>query len=252
MAIRIKRSAVAGKVPTTTQLDLGELALNTHDGRLFAKRDNGAQSVVEFAGTARTISAGTGLTGGGTLAANRTLSAKIATQAEAEAGTATGKLMTPQRTAQAIAALAAAGGLPGLSAGTAIRSRIDGAVSKYDPVFSSRHRFDFIQFGTIRISVDIRCSHTGNSGDVRILRTRNGSALSVASWAPASTSFVVKTADIAVQPGDRLDVQYRGGGSTTGGKSTTYHYVYLRNVRFKTGGETLLPGTYARLEGNVA
>ena len=52
------------------------------------------------------IGAGTGLTGGGNLTANRTISANIASQAEAEAGTISTKLMTPQRTAQAIAALA--------------------------------------------------------------------------------------------------------------------------------------------------
>ena len=53
----------------------------------------------------RTVSPGTGLTGGGDLSANRTISADVATQAEAEAGAAANKLMTPQRTAQAIAAL---------------------------------------------------------------------------------------------------------------------------------------------------
>lgn len=37
--IRIKRSSVPGKVPTTGQLPLGELALNTHDAELFARRE---------------------------------------------------------------------------------------------------------------------------------------------------------------------------------------------------------------------
>ena len=36
--IKIRRSAVPGKVPTTEQLALGELALNTYDGKLFVKR----------------------------------------------------------------------------------------------------------------------------------------------------------------------------------------------------------------------
>ena len=54
----------------------------------------------------RTVFAGAGLTGGGDLSANRTIAADIATQAEAEAGTSSAKLMTPQRTAQAIAMLA--------------------------------------------------------------------------------------------------------------------------------------------------
>lgn len=55
--------------------------------------------------SSRAISAGTGLSGGGDLTANRTISADVATQAEAEAGASSVKLMTPQRTAQAIAAL---------------------------------------------------------------------------------------------------------------------------------------------------
>ena len=37
--IRIKRSSVPGKVPTTGQLPLGELALNTYDAELFARRE---------------------------------------------------------------------------------------------------------------------------------------------------------------------------------------------------------------------
>jgi len=36
--IKLKRSAVAGKKPTTSDLNLGELALNTHDAQLFTKR----------------------------------------------------------------------------------------------------------------------------------------------------------------------------------------------------------------------
>ena len=36
-----KRSAVPGKVPTTAEIDLGEFAINTRDGKLFLKRDNG-------------------------------------------------------------------------------------------------------------------------------------------------------------------------------------------------------------------
>ena len=48
--IKIKRSAVAGKVPTTTDLELGELGLNTHDGKLYAKKDDGSESIVELSG----------------------------------------------------------------------------------------------------------------------------------------------------------------------------------------------------------
>jgi hypothetical protein len=46
--IKLKRSAVAAKVPTTGDLDLGELALNTYDGKLYTKKDNGTASIVEI------------------------------------------------------------------------------------------------------------------------------------------------------------------------------------------------------------
>lgn len=45
---RLKRSAVQGKVPTTGDLQLGELALNTYDGKLYTLKDNGSASVVEI------------------------------------------------------------------------------------------------------------------------------------------------------------------------------------------------------------
>lgn len=46
--IRIKRSAVQNKVPLTTDLQLGELAINTYDGKLYTKKDNGTASIVEI------------------------------------------------------------------------------------------------------------------------------------------------------------------------------------------------------------
>lgn len=55
--IKLKRSAVPGKVPTTGDLALGELGLNSFDGKLYAKKDNGTASIVE-------IGAGGGSAGG--------------------------------------------------------------------------------------------------------------------------------------------------------------------------------------------
>ena len=37
--IKLRRSAVSGRVPTTAQLELGELAINTNDGKIFIKQD---------------------------------------------------------------------------------------------------------------------------------------------------------------------------------------------------------------------
>lgn len=50
-AIKIKRSSVPAKAPATTDLELGELAVNTYEGKLYLKKNNGTESVVELAST---------------------------------------------------------------------------------------------------------------------------------------------------------------------------------------------------------
>jgi len=54
--IKVKRSAVPTKVPTTSDLDLGEIAVNTYDGKMYIKKDDGTASIV-------TINAGGGGSG---------------------------------------------------------------------------------------------------------------------------------------------------------------------------------------------
>ena len=46
--VQLKRSSVPGKVPTTSDLALGEIAINTYDGKIFTKKDNGTPSIVEI------------------------------------------------------------------------------------------------------------------------------------------------------------------------------------------------------------
>jgi hypothetical protein len=64
--IQLKRSAIASKVPLTTDLALGEIAINTNDGRLFFKKDPGTPSIVEVEtlNGAQTISGTKTFTGG--------------------------------------------------------------------------------------------------------------------------------------------------------------------------------------------
>lgn len=49
--ITLRRSAVPGKVPTPDQLEYGEIAINTHDGKIFLKRNKDAlEQIMEFVG----------------------------------------------------------------------------------------------------------------------------------------------------------------------------------------------------------
>ena len=49
--IKLRRSATAGATPTTSQLELGEVAINTYDGKMYIKKSvGGTESIVEISG----------------------------------------------------------------------------------------------------------------------------------------------------------------------------------------------------------
>ena len=48
--IKLRRSATQGGTPTVSQLSLGEVAINTYDGKMYIKKDSGTASIVEVGG----------------------------------------------------------------------------------------------------------------------------------------------------------------------------------------------------------
>lgn len=65
--VKIKRSAVAGKIPLTTDLQLSELAVNTYDGKLYTKTDrNGNITITEIGKTGGTFTDSVQLAAGST------------------------------------------------------------------------------------------------------------------------------------------------------------------------------------------
>ena len=61
--IKLKRSSTPGKVPTTSQLALGEIAINTHDGRIFFEKNDGAATIEHIVTTDSITSGSIELTG---------------------------------------------------------------------------------------------------------------------------------------------------------------------------------------------
>ena len=53
--IKLKRSSVSGNTPSTSDLELGEVAINTHDGKMFIKKNDGSDSIVEIGGSSGTV-----------------------------------------------------------------------------------------------------------------------------------------------------------------------------------------------------
>jgi len=49
--LKFKRSAVPAKIPSIADLALGELAINTYDGKVYTKKDDGTASIVEVGGS---------------------------------------------------------------------------------------------------------------------------------------------------------------------------------------------------------
>ena len=49
--LKLKRSAVLGRIPTTASLDLGELAINTVDGKIYFKQSGSFETILELTTT---------------------------------------------------------------------------------------------------------------------------------------------------------------------------------------------------------
>ena len=45
--IKLKRSSTASAEPTVAQLALGEVAINTYDGKMYIKKDDGTEEIIE-------------------------------------------------------------------------------------------------------------------------------------------------------------------------------------------------------------
>ncbi len=64
-SIILKRSAVSGRVPDTGSLNLGEIAINTYDGKLYFRKSGSSQSVEHIITTNSTTTGSITLTGTG-------------------------------------------------------------------------------------------------------------------------------------------------------------------------------------------
>lgn len=62
-SILLKRSNVSGKVPDTTSLQVGEIALNTYDGKAFLHKDGLTNEVVEIVVTGADVTGSISVTG---------------------------------------------------------------------------------------------------------------------------------------------------------------------------------------------
>lgn len=103
--VKLKQSSVPGKAPGLGDLSLGELAVNTYDGKLYLKKNvGGSESIIDItaAGGATVTSVGLSLpsifaVSGSPVTASGTLTGALATQAANKvfAGPTTGSGAAP-------------------------------------------------------------------------------------------------------------------------------------------------------------
>ena len=68
-SILLKRSSTSGKVPDTSSLQVGEIALNTYDGKAFLHKSGSTNEVVEFVVAGANVTGSINLTGAVTASA---------------------------------------------------------------------------------------------------------------------------------------------------------------------------------------
>ena len=82
--VKLKRTSVEGRKPTTSNIELGELAINTFDGKIYFEKDNGSPTILEVATeqsyyfyTTSLDSRYVNLTGNESIAGNKTFSNNV-------------------------------------------------------------------------------------------------------------------------------------------------------------------------------
>ena len=122
--------------------------------------------------------------------------------------------------------------LPELTPGSVIRSRKDAIVSSGTGTTVTTFALGFGQSGTVRATLE----HSGGPGgavpEVRVVRSRAGSETTLITWTNTSATYVARSVDVSVIPGDTIYV--RAIGAAVSASS-------VKNCRIQTNGERLWP-----------
>ncbi|MCW3782122.1 hypothetical protein [Defluviimonas salinarum] len=214
----------------------------------------------ELAGSS---AAGRALLAAATVAAQRTAlglgagaTLTLASQAQAQAGTNNATLMTPLRVAEAIAALAA--GASDLLAGAMATTVADNAVVlKHCSGGSDTATLSLSKSGngtihqlllgetaltatrTCGLRVALEQARGNGNGTQYAAVLRDGTVLQ--EWSTTSTSFVARSLDVTLGPGQTLSIRLGATGTTTGQESTQNTGISLiRNVRYLADQRSLI------------
>lgn len=214
----------------------------------------------ELAGSS---AAGRALLAAATVAAQRTAlglgagaTLALASQAEAQAGTSNATLMTPLRVAEAIAALVAGASdllasamATTVAASTVVLKHCSGGDGTSTISLSKAGGGTLYQLmhGETGLTATRSCAlrvafeqARGNSyGTQYAAVMRDGTVLQ--EWSTTSTSFVARSLDVALAPGQTLSIRLGATGASAGQEATPYTGISLiRNVRYLADQRSLI------------
>lgn len=132
------------------------------------------------------------------------------------------------------------GALARVVPGDVIKYRNDAEGGTSSTSLTTLFSLAFLQAGTIRVKFEHRNS-TNTSGSVVVRRLRDGAYTTLANFSN-TTSYVARTVDCPILPGDQIEIAAAAGSSTS---------VFLRNRRLCNNGENLWPGFVFDIEGNT-
>lgn len=134
------------------------------------------------------------------------------------------------------------GAIDRVSAGNSIRWRADAEFSGATASTITSPLIPIMQVGTVRITFDHRTS-PGTAGSASVIRRRAGGDTSMASFAN-STTYVSRTVDVSVLPGDNIFINVSSGATIS---------PFYRNFRLGTNNQNFWSaGAGASfIEGNV-
>jgi hypothetical protein len=261
--IIIKRSSSQGSAPTTSDLDLGELAINTYGGRLYAKKNDGSATIVDLTEN-DTVSLSGDATGSGKTAITVTL-ANTTVTAGTYGDVTSGVVSVPRFTVdskgritgvttQTFSAAANLGTMSTQNAnnvsitGGTIDGTTIGGTTRAAGSFLSVTTTNDVTVGGKLYSNDITASSVTVDGDATV--TGN---LTVQGETTIVNSTTVSVGDLNIELAKDATTaaQANGGGITVKGPATAATFTY-NSTSDSWNVNKLLKGTNLDFSGNVA
>jgi len=130
------------------------------------------------------------------------------------------------------------------TAGAVTRSKNNGPAISLTTTYVDAHSFGFGQTGTVRVTAEHRVDG-GAGGESRLVisRWRNSVSTDLVTYATSSSTYVARSLDVSIIPGDTVIIYH----ALFGGTGSPVSQVI--NAAFSTNGEALWPfAEFVRME----